>query len=73
MGSIIDKIKGKAKEMEGRATGDKVRTGQGKVEKKKGSAKAAAGRATSRVRSGVSRATSKARTAKARRTRDRAV
>ena len=29
MGSIMDKIKGKAKEIEGRVTGDKLRTAQG--------------------------------------------
>jgi uncharacterized protein YjbJ (UPF0337 family) len=73
MGSIMDKIKGKAKEIEGRATGDKVRTGQGKLEKQKANVKSAAARATSKVKAGVTRAKTKARTAKARRTRARAV
>lgn len=36
MGSIGDKIKGKAKEVEGRVTGDKVRETQGTVQKTKG-------------------------------------
>jgi uncharacterized protein YjbJ (UPF0337 family) len=36
MGAIGDKIKGKAKELEGRATGDKVREGQGRLQKTKG-------------------------------------
>jgi uncharacterized protein YjbJ (UPF0337 family) len=36
MGSISDKIKGKAKQVEGRVTGDKVRETQGSAQKTKG-------------------------------------
>lgn len=36
MGAISDKLKGKAKQIEGRLTGDKVRETQGTVEKTKG-------------------------------------
>jgi uncharacterized protein YjbJ (UPF0337 family) len=36
MGAIGDKIKGKAKQVEGRVTGDKVRETQGTVQKTKG-------------------------------------
>jgi len=55
MGSILDKIKGKAKEMEGRLTGDKLRTAQGKATTAKGEVKGMAERASSRVKAGVSR------------------
>jgi uncharacterized protein YjbJ (UPF0337 family) len=36
MGAIIDKLKGKAKRLEGRLTGDRVRETQGAVEETKG-------------------------------------
>jgi uncharacterized protein YjbJ (UPF0337 family) len=36
MGAIGDKIKGKAKQVEGRLTGDRVRETQGTVQKTKG-------------------------------------
>jgi len=65
MGSMKDKVNGKLKEIEGRLTGDKVRTAQGKVENKKGDIKAAGERAASRVRAGVSRAKRKVRSARA--------
>ena len=39
MGAIIDKVKGKAMKAEGRATGDKVRSTQGKAVEKKGKIK----------------------------------
>jgi len=39
MGAIGDKIKGKAKQVEGRVTGDKVRETQGTVQKTKGDLK----------------------------------
>jgi uncharacterized protein YjbJ (UPF0337 family) len=41
-----DKIKGKAKEMQGKATGDKSREAEGKVEQAKGKAKGKAKDAT---------------------------
>lgn len=66
MGAIIDKIKGKAKQIEGRMTGDKVRTAQGTVEKKKGDVKSVGKRAANSVRAGVSRAKGKVRNARAR-------
>jgi uncharacterized protein YjbJ (UPF0337 family) len=59
MGSIMDKLKGKAKEVEGRVTGDKVRTAQGKASQAKGEAKGIAERASAKVKAGVSRAKSK--------------
>lgn len=59
MGSISDKLKGKAKQVEGRLTGDKVRETQGTAEKKKGEVKGAAERASARVKAGVSRAKAK--------------
>ena len=59
MGSMMDKIKGKAKEIEGRMTGDKVRTAQGKVGQAKGQAKSIAERASAKVKAGVGRVKSK--------------
>jgi uncharacterized protein YjbJ (UPF0337 family) len=59
MGAIIDKIKGKAKQIEGRLTGDKVREAQGGVEKTKGDAKGKASRVARKVKRGVRRATRK--------------
>jgi uncharacterized protein YjbJ (UPF0337 family) len=38
MGARMDKIKGKAKQIEGRLTGDKTRSAQGTAEKAKGDA-----------------------------------
>jgi uncharacterized protein YjbJ (UPF0337 family) len=59
MGSIMDKLKGKAKDIEGRVTGDKVRSAQGKAGMAKGEAKGVAERASAKVKAGVSRAKSK--------------
>ncbi len=39
MAGTRDKLSGKAKELEGKATGDKPREGQGKTQKKVGDAK----------------------------------
>lgn len=39
MGQIVDKIKGKAKQVEGILTGDKVRQGEGALQEAKGEAK----------------------------------
>ena len=41
MGEFIDKAKGKAKQVEGRLTGDRTREAQGVVDEKKGEAKGA--------------------------------
>lgn len=59
MGAIIDKVKGKAKQIEGRLTGDKLRTAQGTVEKKKGDVKGIGQRTSARVKAGVRRAKAK--------------
>ncbi|MDB4956340.1 MAG: hypothetical protein JWO36_3909 [Myxococcales bacterium] len=50
MGAIMDKIKGKAKEIEGRLTGDKIRQGQGRAEKAKGDVEGATSRAARKVK-----------------------
>ncbi len=56
MGAIIDKIKGKLKKAEGRATGDKVRTAQGVVQEKKGQVRGAADKVARKVKGGVRKA-----------------
>lgn len=71
MGAILDKIKGKAKEIEGRLTGDKIRQGQGMAEKAKGDVESAASRAARKVKSGARRVKAKVN-AKVDRTRARA-
>ena len=42
MGEITDKIKGKAKQLEGRLTGDKTRIAEGMVDETKGNLKGVA-------------------------------
>ena len=59
MGSMMDKIKGKAKEIEGRVTGDKLRTAQGKAGQARGEVKGVGERVAAKVKSGVSRAKGK--------------
>ena len=59
MGAIMDKIKGKAKEIEGRLTGDRIRQGQGKAEKAKGDVEGAASRAARKVKGGARRVKAK--------------
>ena len=66
MGSMKDKIKGTAKELEGRLTGDKLRTAQGKATKAKGEVKAVAERASEKLKAGVGRAKGKIKRARAR-------
>ncbi len=66
MGSIKDKITGKAKEIEGRATGDKVRTAQGKAEQASGKVKGMAERASAKVKAGVRKVKAKIRSASSR-------
>lgn len=56
MGAITDKIKGKAKELEGKLTGDRVRSGQGKVEGAKGDVEIKGRRVADRARGAASRA-----------------
>lgn len=59
MGAISDKIKGKAKQIEGRLTGDRVREMQGSAEETKGDVKGAVDRAVTRVKAGVTRTKAK--------------
>jgi uncharacterized protein YjbJ (UPF0337 family) len=61
MGATIDKIKGKAKQIEGRLTGDKVRVAQGTAEKTKGDVEAAASRVVRKVKGLVDRTTTRAK------------
>lgn len=51
MGAIADKIKGTLKQIEGRLTGDKVRSAQGTAEKAKGDVEAKASRVKAKVKS----------------------
>jgi uncharacterized protein YjbJ (UPF0337 family) len=54
MGAMTDKIKGKLKQVEGRLTGDKVRTAQGTAEKSKGDLEDGVSRVASKVRAKAS-------------------
>ncbi|HEY0484429.1 MAG TPA: hypothetical protein VGD37_43210 [Kofleriaceae bacterium] len=67
MGALTDKIKGTAKRIEGRLTGDKVRTAQGTAEKTKGTVEGAASRGARSVKAGVRRAKAKVQRASRRR------
>lgn len=55
MGALSDKIKGKAKQVEGRLTGDRVREAQGSIQKTKGDVEGAAARAGRDIKRGVRR------------------
>ena len=68
MGAIADKIKGTAKQIEGKLTGDKVRQAQGTVEKTKGKVEGAASRTVRRVKAKVETARARSRVRRA--TRD---
>ncbi len=59
MAAMTDKLKGKAKEIEGRLTGDKVRETQGKLEKAKGDVEASISRAKNRARARIDEARAK--------------
>lgn len=50
MGAITDKLKGKAKKLEGRLTGDRVREAQGSIEEGVGKVEGAIEGAIGRVR-----------------------
>ena len=63
MGALIDKLKGKAKQIEGKLTGDKVRTAQGTVQKAKGDIEGAAARAGRKVKATARRAKSRVKRA----------
>lgn len=49
MAGTGDKVGGKAKELEGKVTGDKAREGQGKTQKKVGDAKDAVRKAADKL------------------------
>lgn len=66
MGALSDKIKGKAKEIEGKVTGDRVRSAQGKAQKTKGAIEGAVSRVADRARGKVARAGDKRAARKAR-------
>jgi len=53
MGAIKDKIVGKAKQVEGRVTGDKVREAQGSARKAKGDVEGALDKAKFRARAKI--------------------
>jgi uncharacterized protein YjbJ (UPF0337 family) len=55
MGAIIDKIKGKAKQIEGRLTGDDQLVAQGRVQEAKGDIEGVASRVARQVKRTVSR------------------
>jgi uncharacterized protein YjbJ (UPF0337 family) len=61
MGATIDKIKGKAKQIEGLLTGDKLRTAQGTAEKTKGDLESAASRVVRKVKTVVDRTATRAK------------
>ena len=56
MGATSDRIKGKAKQIEGKLTGDKVRATQGKAQEAKGDLEAAASRAVRRTKGRIDQA-----------------
>jgi len=59
MGAITDKIKGKAKQIEGRLTGDKIREGQGTVQKAKGDVEGVVARTKARAKARIDEARAK--------------
>jgi uncharacterized protein YjbJ (UPF0337 family) len=59
MGAMMDKAKGRLKKIEGKVTGDKVRTAQGSVEEGVGDVELEGGSAVDNVKAGVSRAKAK--------------
>jgi uncharacterized protein YjbJ (UPF0337 family) len=66
MGALIDKIKGKAKQLEGRLTGNRVLAAQGTAEKAKGDLEGAASRVARQVKRAVRGMTGRAKAALAR-------
>lgn len=57
MGATTDKIKGRAQQIEGKLTGDKIRMAQGTATRAKGKVEGAARRISRKVKAGVRRAT----------------
>jgi uncharacterized protein YjbJ (UPF0337 family) len=66
MSAIIDKVKGKLKKIEGKVTGDRVRSAQGTVEEAKGDLELKAKRVAGKVKAKGQRVRARAN-AKARR------
>lgn len=66
MSALIDKIKGKAKQLEGRLTGNNVLEAQGTAEKAKGDLEGAASRVARKVKRAVLDVTSRAKAGLAR-------
>jgi len=73
MGAMMDKVKGRLKKIEGKVTGDKVRSAQGTIEETKGdlglegesavdNVKAGVSRAKAKIKSGIARAGKRPRT-----------
>jgi uncharacterized protein YjbJ (UPF0337 family) len=56
MSAISDKLKGKAKQVQGKITGNRARTAEGKAQEVTGEAEGMATRAKRKVQRGVSRA-----------------
>ena len=73
MGAIIDKLKGRAKRVEGQVTGDRVREAQGVVEETKGKVEGAFDRAGQKIRARVDQARAKHAMKKANRSVKRSV
>jgi uncharacterized protein YjbJ (UPF0337 family) len=69
MGAKTDKIKGRAQQIEGKLTGDKVRVAQGTVERTKGQIEGVVARFASKVKKGVRRAEAELRRAGSARSR----
>ncbi len=59
MGAMMDKAKGRLKKIEGKLTGDKVRSVQGSIEETKGDVELQGESAMDNVKAGVSRAKAK--------------
>lgn len=66
MGAIKDKIAGTVKQVEGKLTGDKVRTAQGGAQKAKGKIEAGASRVAAKVKAAGRKIEDKVRGASAR-------
>ena len=75
MGSMMNKVKGKLKKIEGKITGDKVRSAEGSVQEGVGdlglegesaidNVKAGVSRAKAKIKSGIARAGKRPRTAR---------
>ena len=69
MGALIDKIKGKAKQLEGKLTGNNVLVAQGTAEEAKGDLEGAASRVARKVKRAVRGVTSRVKADLARRDR----